>query len=391
MATASDQQSLSAYAAGRTTESVTQTVVLPLETSQRKNAKVQTAIDEFQAMCRYLADMLPSFNVHDRSPNNPTLYRLVTREFPDESRTVGSKVALAATRKVTAAFESRRARGDGGDRPTFGDGNYFMLDNQQVDIVENERGYGLKARFIPYKPEWFHITPRPYTEQYVERVVDGDASVGTAEFRLSEDGALAVHLPVTWDVDVYEPAEVETAVGVDVGESVIYAAAVVTPGGVERVAMEPGAEFRHYRERLQAKRDRLGEQGDLRGLRKTRDEQRRYTEQVLDTASRAVVELAVDHAPAKIRLEDLTHYRETAADPIHDWPFAKLQEKIAYKATAEGIPVETVNARNTSVTCRKCGQTNREYRDGDEFACTRCGYEVHADVNAAINIAKSDS
>jgi IS605 OrfB family transposase len=155
--------------------------------------------------------------------------------------------------------------------------------------------------------------------------------------------------------------------------------------------MEPGREFRHYRERLQEKRDRLGEQGDLRGLRKTRDEQRRYTEQVLDTASREIVDLAVEHAPAKLRLEDLTHYRETAADPIHDWPFAELQGKIAYKAKAEGIPVETVNPRNTSVTCRKCGQTNREYRDGDEFSCTRCGYEVHADVNAAINIAQESS
>ena len=390
MATTSDQQSLSAYAAGTTTESVTQTVVLPLETSQRKNAKVQTAIDEFQEMCSYLADMLPSFNVHDRSPNNPTLYRLVTREFPDDERTVAAKVALAATRKVTAAFESRRARGDGGDRPTFGDDNYFMLDNQQLDIVENDRGYGLKARFVPYKPEWFHITPRPYTEQYLKRIVNGDASIGTAEFRLSEDGALAVHLPVTWDVEVYEPADVETTIGVDIGETVIYAAAVVSSDGVERVEMEPGAEFRHYRERLQAKRDRLGEQGDLRGLQKTRDEQRRYTKQVLDTASRAVVELGVEHAPAKIRLEDLTHYRETATDPIHDWPFAELQEKIAYKATAEGIPVETVNPRNTSVTCRKCGQTNREYRDGDKFACTRCGYEVHADVNAAINIAQTN-
>jgi len=391
MATASDQQPLSAFAAGTTTESVTQTVVLPLETSQRKNEKVTTAIEEFQAMCSYLADMLPSFGVHDRSPNNPTLYRLVTREFPDDERTVGAKVALAATRKVTAAFESRRARGDGGDRPTFGDGNYFMLDNQQIDIVENDRGYGLKARFIPYKPEWFHITPRPYTERYLERIVDGEASIGTAEFRLSDNGDLAVHLPVTWDVEVYEPADVATTIGVDIGESVIYAAAVVSPDGVDAVEMEPGREFRHYRERLQEKRDRLGEQGDLRGLRKTRDEQRRYTEQVLDTASREIVDLAVEHAPAKLRLEDLTHYRETAADPIHDWPFAELQGKIAYKAKAEGIPVETVNPRNTSVTCRKCGQTNREYRNGDEFSCTRCGYEVHADVNAAINIAQESS
>lgn len=383
------QQTLAEYAAATTTESVTQTVVLPVETSERKNAKVRTAIDEFQAMCSHLGDMMPSMRPHERSANNPTLYRLVTREFPGDERSTVAKVAVAATHHVADMYQSWQSNGAVGDPPSFGDGEFFRIDNQQYSIAENDRGYGLKARFIPYKPEWFHITPRPYAQAYLERIVDGNASAGTAEFRLSDDGELAVHLPVTWDVEVYEPGDVNTHVGVDLGESVIYAAAVVSSDSVEAVQMEPGDEFRHYRERLQAKRDRLGEQGDLRGLRQTRDEQRRYTEQVLDTASRAVVDLAVDHAPAAIRLEDLTHYRETADDPIHDWPFAELQEKIAYKATADGIPVETVSPRNTSVTCRKCGQTNREYRDGDEFACTRCGYEVHADVNAAINIAQA--
>lgn len=388
MATTEQQPTLEAFTADTTSETVTQTVVLPLETSQRKNGRVQTAIDEFQQMCDHLATMLPSMEPHERNPNNPTLYRLVTREFPSDEREVAAKVALAASRHVAAAFESRRQRGDGGDRPTFGDGDYFMIDNQQLTITENDRGYGVKVNFIPYKPEWFHINTRPYTADYLERIVNGDASYGTAEFHLSDDGDLTMHLPVSWEVEVYEPDDVPASIGVDIGENVIYAAAVVSADGVDAVEMESGSEFRHYRNRLQEKRDRLGEQGDLRGLRKTRDEQRRYTEQVLDTASRAVVDLAVEYAPAKIRLEDLTHYRKTATDAIHDWPFAELQEKIAYKATAEGIPVETVEPRNTSVTCRKCGQTNRENRNGDLFSCSRCGYEVHADVNAAINIAQ---
>ena len=388
MAATDRQAALSDYAAGKATETVTQTVVVPLETSDRKNAKVRTAIEEFQAMCSYLADMMASIPEHERVPNNPALYRLITREFPADNRTVSSKVALAASRKVAAAFQSRRSRGDGGELPNFGDGDYFMLDNQNVTIVENERGFGLKANFVPYKPEWFHVNPRPYVREYLERVTDGEASYGTAEFRLSDDGHLAAHIPISWEVDVYEPGDVTTTVGVDIGENVLYAAAVVNSDGVAGVEMESGREFRHYRERLQEKRERLMERDDLRGLKQNRGEQQRYTEQVLDTASRRIVELAVEHAPAKIHLEDLTHYRETARDPIHDWPFALLQEKIAYKAAAEGIPVTAVAARNTSVTCRKCGQTNREYRDGADFSCARCGYEVHADVNAAINIAK---
>ena len=104
MAATDRQAALSDYAAGTGTETVTQTVVVPLETSERKNAKVQTAIEEFQAMCSHLADMMASIPEHERVPNNPALYRLITREFPADNRTVSSKVALAASRKSPPRF-----------------------------------------------------------------------------------------------------------------------------------------------------------------------------------------------------------------------------------------------------------------------------------------------
>jgi len=384
------QQPLSAFTAGTGTETVTQTAVAPLETSNQKTEKIETVVEEFAAMCSYLGDMMASIPSHERSLNNPTLYRLINREFPLDERKSKSKLAQSAARHVAGTYQSYHARNDGGERPSFGDEQFFSLDSQQFEIVENDRGFGIKARFIPYDPVWFHINPRPWVREYLDRVCSGDASAGTAEFRLHDSGSVSLHLPVSWDVEVYEPAEVSRTLGVDIGESVIYAAAVVDGSGdVSAVEMERGAEFRHYRERLQDKRDRLQADGDLQGIRATRDDQRRYTEQVLDTASGQIVDLAVEHAPAAIQLEDLTHYRETARDPIHDWPFAELQNKIAYKATAEGIPVEVVDPAYTSITCRKCGQTNREFRDGTEFSCTRCGYEVHADVNAAINIANA--
>jgi putative transposase len=52
-----------------------------------------------------------------------------------------------------------------------------------------------------------------------------------------------------------------------------------------------------------------------------------------------------------------------------------------------------VNPKNTSRQCSRtdCGFThpdNRPCTDGqDEFCCLKCGYEVHADYNAAKNIA----
>jgi len=388
MATSSQQQSLVDFKAGTGTQTVTQTVVCPLETSNTKTRKVATVVDEFAEMCSYLGDMMPSVSRHSGNPTSTTLYRIVTREFDKDSRTAHSKVASQAARHVEAVYESYRASNNGGEQPTFGDETFFMLKNESFYIEENKRGFGVKANFIPYDPVWFHINARPYVADYLDRICNGDADVGTAEIRLHEDESVALHLPVSWEIDVYEATDVTTTVGVDIGENVIYAAAVVgASGDVQGVEMQSGREFRHYREQLQRKRDRLQQQDDLRGVKATRGDQRRYTEQVLDTASKEIVQLAVEHAPASIKLEDLTHYRETTDDAIHDWPFAELQEKIAYKAKAEGLPVEIVNPRNTSITCRKCGQADPVYRDGDEFQCRRCGYEVHADMNADINIA----
>jgi putative transposase len=45
--------------------------------------------------------------------------------------------------------------------------------------------------------------------------------------------------------------------------------------------------------------------------------------------------------------------------------------------------VVSVDPRFTSQTCAACGFRAAENRDGERFACSRCGHHDHADVNAA--------
>lgn len=389
-----DQADLGEFAAATTTENVTKTLTVPLETSDRKSELLERAVEEFAEMASFWADVLPSYPEHEWTPNHTEMYRHITDEFDDDTRTVKSTIAREAQQKVTSAFTSWSSNGKPGARPQFEEVDYVRLSHQDLTLAENDRGYGLKVRAIPNEPEWFHCGGGAYQTELLERVCDeaDSASLGAAEIVVEDDGGVTAKLNISFDVEVYEPDDVATTVGVDLGERVLYAVAVTdSDGTVETVEVESGREFRHYREQLEARRERLSEAGDLKGVRETRGDRERYTEQVTHTASRRIVDLAADHAPCAIHLEDLTGYRESATDAIHDWPHAMLQEQIMYKATEAGIPVRVVDPAGTSYTCRQCGAENPAFREGDEFDCWECGYEVHADVNAAINIAKTTS
>ncbi len=116
---------------------------------------------------------------------------------------------------------------------------------------------------------------------------------------------------------------------------------------------------------------------------------------VFHRVTREVVEYTESVEDPVLVLEDLTHIRESMDygeymnRRLHGWGFAKLHAQIRYKAVEKGIPVETVNPRNTSKECHACGEVGSRPRQAT-FNCTNdaCWMgECHADVNGAINIA----
>lgn len=112
-------------------------------------------------------------------------------------------------------------------------------------------------------------------------------------------------------------------------------------------------------------------------------------------ASNALVAEAEANDCTHIAFEKLDGIRDRLpwATWQHRWAFRKLYEFVLYKAVSRGISVRQVNPKNTSRQCSRtdCGFThpdNRPEMNGqDEFCCLKCGYEVHADYNAAKNIA----
>ena len=53
---------------------------------------------------------------------------------------------------------------------------------------------------------------------------------------------------------------------------------------------------------------------------------------------------------------------------------------------ALGKQIHFVDARYTSQRCNSCGYIARGNRKSDNFECKKCGYQDHADFNAAKNI-----
>ena len=119
--------------------------------------------------------------------------------------------------------------------------------------------------------------------------------------------------------------------------------------------------------------------------------------------SRAIV----NSAPAVIALEALklpnmtrsakgtveepgVHVRAKAGlnRALLDASFGLLQQMIASKAEEAGIAVIAVDPHFSSQECSHCGHIAAESRRKRRFACVRCGFRVHADVNAALVIRR---
>lgn len=368
------------------TTKVIRTVTCPLETSERKNAKLQQATAEFERAARAAAALLPSFPEHEWARNNGQIYRAVRDELGETN--IKAKVVQNAVHRVVENYRS--ARESGNPLPTAGipDCDFVLLTNQGYDIEPNDRGFGLKAKFVPHKPEWWHLDIGAHQREYLDRVIEGDARLGQAELAYNDGDPLA-RVAVSWEQAVTEPADAEYVVGVDLGYNTLAAAAVREYGSGDVVAVDvhPASRFQHHRKRLQRRRERLIAAQKLDGASKATRRQRHFTDAELHRVANGVVELAAEWRPAIVRLEDITDYREQEREALHDWPFHDLRQKITEKARAEGIGVEVCEPYMTSRTCRKCGHRSEANRDGRAFECRRCGYEVNADVNAAMNIA----
>ena len=110
--------------------------------------------------------------------------------------------------------------------------------------------------------------------------------------------------------------------------------------------------------------------------------------------SKQIVAKAIDTKRA-IALEDLTHIRtrirsrQPQRAALSSWSFAQLGAFLTYKARLAGVPVISVDPRNTSRTCPACGHVDKANRKSQaDFLCIQCRCAGNADHFAAVEIAR---
>ena len=210
--------------------------------------------------------------------------------------------------------------------------------------------------------------------------------VDTADL-INRDGVWWLHVVVSVPAPDVEPTD--EIVGVDLG---IAQPAVTSNNRFLGKPAWKAIEGRLFY--LKRQLQRKGSKSAKRHLRKVRGKQARFRRNCDHVLSSQIVQSA--SPGATIVLENLTDIRKRSkirkqtktSRRVHSWSFAQLKSFIAYKAEERGCTVAGVDPRHTSQTCSCCGHVARNNRRSrGRFVCRVCGFELHADLNAARNIA----
>jgi putative transposase len=186
--------------------------------------------------------------------------------------------------------------------------------------------------------------------------------------------------------DPYQPAR---WIGVDLNTT---GHAVVAADLVTGRIMKLGKRLQFAPNTSMKKCTKLYREGKLWKTKKMKTRERKAFKATLNKISRQIVSFA-ESSCAGIKFEKLFTYRylhhKEAENPyefsFENDSFLSLLHLIEKRALSRGIPVLYVNPTNTSKRCSRCGSLGRRFRK--RFECPHCGAVIHADVNAAFNIA----
>jgi len=369
-------------------ESSTRTVPVKLDMGQSAADLLHQTTDHFLDAANHVVDVAwePDWKITSKQKLHDLTYYDVREDSPLPANLVQAARSCAA--EAVDGVVKRWKNGDKASKPHF-TSRFARYDARTVTINDDHCTLAtidgrIKADFI--LPNKTRDTPHSqylFNDEY-------DVKGATLHYHTVED-CFYLHVRIkpaveNDDADTGNSKHV-SVLGVDLGITNI---AVTSTG-----QFWSGGELNHWHREYENRRGDLQQTGTrwahINVQRVGRKQTGRF-EQLLHTVSNELVEEALENDCTHIVFEKLKGIRERLphAKAVHKWAFHRLFEYVTYKAGLEGLVVTQINPAYTSQRCSKCGFThedNRPHNNGqDEFDCLKCGYDVHADYNAAKNI-----
>jgi IS605 OrfB family transposase len=169
--------------------------------------------------------------------------------------------------------------------------------------------------------------------------------------------------------------------------------------GIINIAVTSSGRFFHSKELrslqsryafLRARLQAVGTRSAKRHLARLAGRERRFQADSNHRIAKSIAGLGFD----VLALESLTVRKQRRNGRAFNrklgrWAFGQFGSFLTYKCQDVGKSVVLVSPEYTSQDCSRCGA--RGARVGRAFSCLRCGFRLHADLNAARNIAQRGS
>lgn len=342
------------------------TVKIKLSPSKEQYQILLKTLEAFNAACNYIAETAFAEKTANKYALQKLLYHDVKKRFG-----LSAQLVIRAISKVSEAYKRNKKI-----KPSFKPHGAVIYDSRIMSF----RGIEAVSLSTIEGRQVIPMLIRDYFKPRMDRVK------GQADLVLV-DGVF--YLFATCDLPEATPINPIGFIGCDMG---IVNVATLSTG--ENFSGDQVEQVRQRYSTLRGSLQKKGTKSAKRHLKKLSKKESRFKRDLNHCISKKIVEIAKGTLLG-IALENLRGIRERAKtvrksqrSKHSNWSFFQLAQFIGYKARLAGIPVVTIDPRNTSRECSECGYIKKGNRKSQaEFVCRNCGYMENADFNAAKVIA----
>lgn len=370
-----------------------QTMLLKLAPTEDQHRALLETMHAFNAACDYIAQQAYTAQVANKFELQKMTYGTLRTTYH-----LPAQLAIRAISKTTEAYKR-----DKSIQPTFRKVGAMVYDERVMSFkgLNTVSLLTLSGRvLVPFRIGG-------YQQSRLDQI-KGQADL------LYRNGIF--FLAVTLEVPEPTPDTADGILGIDLG---IVNLATDSDGNTFSGSLVERNRARH--QRLRNELQRRGTKSAKRHLKKLAGRQARFQKNTNHVISKRLVQKAKAQNK-ELAIEDLRHIRSRTEARLRksqrsrhsNWSFwqlripranaasaatakpsgsriRRLRFFLSYKCALAGVPLHTVDPRNTSRTCHVCTHCEKANRKSQAtFLCKNCGMSMNADINAAINISRAE-